>query len=44
MGEKWSEKWGKIRVKDDPKNGVKNGVIFLEKYALKRGDFFGVKF
>jgi len=34
----------KIRPKDDPKNGVKNEVIFLEKYALERGNIFGVKF
>jgi len=44
VGEKWGEKLRKIRPKDDPKNGVKNGVIFLEKYALERGDFLGAKF
>ena len=40
MGEKWPEKWGKIRSKNAPKSGVKNGVFFHEKYALGRGVFW----
>jgi len=44
VGGKGSEKWGKIRAKSDPKNGVKNGVLFHEKIALERGGFLGVKF
>jgi len=43
VGGKGSEKWGKIRVKDDPKNEVKNGVLFLEKSALENEDIFGLK-
>jgi len=44
VGGKWSEKLRKIRAKSDPKNGVKNGVLFHEKIAPERGDFLGVKF
>ncbi len=48
MGEKWAEKLRKIRGKSAPKNdlqnGGKNGVIFLEKYALENDEIFEVKF
>ena len=43
MGGKGSEKWGKIRSNDDPKNGVKNGVLFHEKSALENDDIFAGK-
>jgi len=38
------EKLRKIRGGNDPKDGVKNEVIFHEKFALERGDFLRVKF